>query len=690
MRTLALAAVALLGGTFLSTSANAQCPTFPGTSSSGCSAVITITNTSANVGPGPATGPYDGSDDTLVGIVNNSTPCATNKTNGCGLTISSIDLISGNNICGFDGDGIDTFGAPSNPKDTFGYGGPNAFFTNINATQTGCRVNFVTPLKPGDSTYFSLENALSTANACTSVLNMGLQTQVGTASKANICATFTPQGTDPNTGMAYTLASAAALCGFTKFNWTQQITKQFDPSAFSARNSGGGFDASIAGSVRLTSKRVPWSDPPQGGGYAQGGGGQATADNSYPFYYDPNVDLPAHLNGSAVNDCALTLTPAGNVLSFHDAPDDPCLPGGGSVGTAACTDAVNAPGVTEEPAGSFGGYQTHLAGVNADGTATDTGIGFSWTSDYNGTTGGVVIKKTDAGADNNGTGGVTITNVTQTSTFTGVMVSAVNGSNPSSIFGSTSLVTAVLPESRSAQPNGTVTAFATIINTGATTALGCSIAPATSLPGTFAYQTTNPSTNALTGTVNTPVDIPGNDGSQSFVIAFTPSAAIAPTDQAFNFACTGVSPALVVGGLNTLLLSASTTTPTPDVIALGATLQNDGIVHVTGTPMQGVFAVASDNLGSSDSITVATNTGPATLPLTIALCQTNPSTGACLQPPSATVTTTIGTGATPTFGVFVSASNTVPFDPANSRIFVTFTDSTNAVRGETSVAVETQ
>ena len=148
-------------------------------------------------------------------------------------------------------------------------------------------------------------------------------------------------------------------------------------------------------------------------------------------------------------------------------------------------------------------------------------------------------------------------------------------------------------------------------------------------------------------------------------------------------------PAAVVNGVNTLLLSASAS-PTPDVVALAATMQNDGIVHVTGTPMQGVFAVASDNLGSSDSITVATNTGPATLPLTIALCQTNPSTGACLQPPSATVTTTIGTGATPTFGVFVSASNTVPFDPANSRIFVTFTDSTNAVRGETSVAVETQ
>jgi hypothetical protein len=83
---------------------------------------------------------------------------------------------------------------------------------------------------------------------------------------------------------------------------------------------------------------------------------------------------------------------------------------------------------------------------------------------------------------------------------------------------------------------------------------------------------------------------------------------------------------------------------------------------------------------------VATNTGEATLPVTIAVCETNPTTGACLQTPAASVATTINAGATPTFGVFVTASGTVPFRPANYRIFVTFTDSTNAIRGETSAA----
>jgi phospholipase/lecithinase/hemolysin len=256
------------------------------------------------------------------------------------------------------------------------------------------------------------------------------------------------------------------------------------------------------------------------------------------------------------------------------------------------------------------------------------------------------------------------------------------------------LLAAVLPESRSAQPSGTVTAFATIINTGTTTATGCGIVPGMNVPANFVYQTTNPATNALTGSPNTPVSIPGNNGSQSFVIAFTPTATFPPGNVLFGFFCNdgavNVPPAPVVIGLNTLLLSASST-PTPDVIALAATTQNDGIVHVTnGSPPTGAFAVATDNLGSSDTITVATNTGSATLPITVSICETNPSTGACLAPPSANVSTTIATNATPTFGIFVSASAAVPLNPANSRVFVTFTDSTNAIRGETSVAVETQ
>jgi len=166
------------------------------------------------------------------------------------------------------------------------------------------------------------------------------------------------------------------------------------------------------------------------------------------------------------------------------------------------------------------------------------------------------------------------------------------------------------------------------------------------VPASFVYQTTNPSTNALTGTPNTPVSIPAG-GTQSFVIAFTPNAPFVPTTAALGFDCTGVNAAPSNTGLNTLSLSASAT-PVPDIVALAATAQNDGILHITGTSGSNAFAVATVNVGASAQITATANTGSATLPLSLSLCQTNPSTGACLATPAASVSTTINANATPT------------------------------------------
>jgi hypothetical protein len=202
------------------------------------------------------------------------------------------------------------------------------------------------------------------------------------------------------------------------------------------------------------------------------------------------------------------------------------------------------------------------------------------------------------------------------------------------------------------------------------------------------FKTTNPSTNALTGTLNTAVDITAG-GSQSFVFAFTPNAPIAPTNVAFNFACANAAPAPVFSGINTLRFSASTS-PVPDIVALAATAQNDGIVHVTGSPSQGAFAVATVNLGAGATIAATANTGTAVLPLMINLCQTNPTTGQCISAIGSSVTTTINANATPTFGIFAAASGGVPFVPQTNRIFVEFSDANQVVRGSTSVGVETQ
>jgi PEP-CTERM motif len=161
-------AAALALGIFIPGVLHSQCPTSATLPSSfataGCDLVITVTNSGFTVANGPSSGiafgTYDDSDDTLIGIINNSSS-----------PLSSINISSTTDIYGFDGDGIDTFGAPGNSSDNSaanialginGYGGPDAFFTNINqSTFASGTVNFVTPLAAnGGNTYFSFEEAL--------------------------------------------------------------------------------------------------------------------------------------------------------------------------------------------------------------------------------------------------------------------------------------------------------------------------------------------------------------------------------------------------------------------------------------------------------------------------------------------------------------------------------------------------
>jgi hypothetical protein len=245
-----------------------------------------------------------------------------------------------------------------------------------------------------------------------------------------------------------------------------------------------------------------------------------------------------------------------------------------------------------------------------------------------------------------------------------------------------------LPSSRSVQVNTPAAAFATVINAGQAMATGCGISPLTSVPASFVYQTTDPATNQVIGLPNTPVNIAAG-AAQSFVFAITPTAPIDPTDVQFSFDCADTDPAPINVGLNTLLLSASNT-PVPDIVALAATLSNDGIVNIAGTNGAGAFAVATVNLGAGGIISASADTGNTTPPVVISLCETNPPTGQCISTIGPTVMTTINSNATPTFGIFVQGTGNVPFDPAANRVFVRFKDSGGITRGSTSVAVRTQ
>lgn len=251
------------------------------------------------------------------------------------------------------------------------------------------------------------------------------------------------------------------------------------------------------------------------------------------------------------------------------------------------------------------------------------------------------------------------------------------------------LVAAVLPASRSIAVGGTATAFATIINGGTATLNSCSIigqnkAP---LPLSLSYQTTDSATNLATGAVDAPVTLaPGQ--AQSFVISLTSSDVIAPSDVSFNFICAGTGTASPISGVNTLLLSASST-PVPDIVALAATTTGDGTAHIPGTAGAAAFAVATVNLGASSAITASVDTGSASLPLTLSVCQTDPVTGQCISAIAPTVTATVTANTTPTFALFLQATGSVPFSPGTNRIFVRFKGADGVVRGATSVAVRT-
>ena len=139
---------------FVAASANASiCPSIG--SATGCGVQINVTAqtggvatafTATNLGNG---NPYDGVEDTLIGI-----------TNGSGGTINSITLTAATSAdaFGFDGDGACTFaGGP--PCGATGYEGPNMTFGPVTSSAgvDSMTIIFKGGLANGASTFLSLE-----------------------------------------------------------------------------------------------------------------------------------------------------------------------------------------------------------------------------------------------------------------------------------------------------------------------------------------------------------------------------------------------------------------------------------------------------------------------------------------------------------------------------------------------------
>jgi hypothetical protein len=249
-----------------------QCP--PVGVNSGCQFLITVTSNGNVVQGDPNQGPYENSDDSLIGVVNNSSS-----------SISHMPLsVPGSDLFGFEGDGICNPGGPAAPgcidptggtcgsggtsvicsfprpagqpanytepgaptgNTQNGYEGPTTWFSNVSSDTSRGQVNFSPALQPGQSTYFSLEEPpTSTTIGVGSSPTGGAisRPKVGT-SKASFSGTVNPEGLATNAFFQYGLdlrytKPKASGPNYDHQTPVQPIGSDFNDHGFTAQVSG--------------------------------------------------------------------------------------------------------------------------------------------------------------------------------------------------------------------------------------------------------------------------------------------------------------------------------------------------------------------------------------------------------------------------------------------------------------------
>ena len=178
-----------------------QCP--PIGMSASCGVLIEFTDTGTNIFVDPTVPPYDGVEDTLVGVLNDSSATVNN------VTLAGVG-VTGAPIFGFDGDGLCagfTGSPPGCPFGPTGYEGPNTSFSGISPDMTTGTVNFTGGLAVGGSGYFSLEDKL---------VGSSFTTPTPIPTTPTPTATFTPTPTPTPTPVAqeaYVTASGGVRKG---------------------------------------------------------------------------------------------------------------------------------------------------------------------------------------------------------------------------------------------------------------------------------------------------------------------------------------------------------------------------------------------------------------------------------------------------------------------------------------------
>jgi PEP-CTERM motif len=171
LRSLFLAGAVFSAGSLSAAAVLPICPTtssnVTGADATGCGVLITMGTSGATIAI-TATGPFDGVEDTTVGVINNSLKPLTS------LTLTATDA---SGAFGFEGDGIQTFtsvnGVVIGSGGATTYEGPTSTFSlaGVDAAGGGTLVVKLSTAiaASGGSTYFSLEGNPATAGGGISV-----------------------------------------------------------------------------------------------------------------------------------------------------------------------------------------------------------------------------------------------------------------------------------------------------------------------------------------------------------------------------------------------------------------------------------------------------------------------------------------------------------------------------------------
>ncbi len=240
------------------------------------------------------------------------------------------------------------------------------------------------------------------------------------------------------------------------------------------------------------------------------------------------------------------------------------------------------------------------------------------------------------------------------------------------------LVSSITPNSRNAQLSTPVTLFMSVINYGTGTATGVSIIQASSLAATVSYQQWDGT--SLIGSANTPVNMAAG-ATANFVLTINATSAFDSSPMTFNVSSSNGATASI-NGVNTLTMSANAT-PSADIIMMSTNVN-------VSTPVNNAtaFALATMNVGgaSATGVSLVVSVPSSITGLAYQVNQTNPITGAIIGPATGL---NIAVGATPTFGVFLTPTKTITFDPSNNRITLKLVDGSGKLIGAQSVAVST-